>query len=98
MDSERTALQDVARPIGPSAVPITLRINDVDHHLEVESRVSLLDAFREYLHLTGTKKGLQSGSMRRLHCSMRWRANTLLHRTCRPVRRRRNQDRGGSRG
>jgi xanthine dehydrogenase YagT iron-sulfur-binding subunit len=62
VDSERTALQDVARPIGPSAVPITLRINDVDHHLEVESRVSLLDAFREYLHLTGTKKGCNQGA------------------------------------
>lgn len=59
MDSERTILQEAAPP---GTVQISLRINDVDHHIEVEPRVSLLDAFREQLHLTGTKKGCNQGA------------------------------------
>jgi xanthine dehydrogenase YagT iron-sulfur-binding subunit len=41
---------------------ITLRINGSDRVLEVEPRVSLLDALREYLHLTGAKKGCNQGA------------------------------------
>jgi xanthine dehydrogenase YagT iron-sulfur-binding subunit len=41
---------------------ITLRINGVARTLEVEPRVSLLDALREYLDLTGTKKGCNQGA------------------------------------
>jgi xanthine dehydrogenase YagT iron-sulfur-binding subunit len=41
---------------------LTLRINGADYHLEIEPRVSLLDALREYLHLTGTKKGCNQGA------------------------------------
>jgi xanthine dehydrogenase YagT iron-sulfur-binding subunit len=42
-------------------VPITLTINGKTHRLEVEPRVALLDALRENLHLTGTKKGCDHG-------------------------------------
>ena len=42
--------------------PITLSINGVDHHVEIEPRVSLLDALREYLNLTGPKKGCNQGA------------------------------------
>ena len=41
---------------------ITLRINGANRTLEVEPRVSLLDALREYLGLTGTKKGCNQGA------------------------------------
>jgi aerobic-type carbon monoxide dehydrogenase small subunit (CoxS/CutS family) len=41
--------------------PLTLRINGAEHQLMVEPRVSLLDALREVLHLTGTKKGCDRG-------------------------------------
>src|SRR5260370_42305147 len=41
---------------------ITLRINGADLSLEVEPRVSLLDALREYLGLTGAKKGCNQGA------------------------------------
>ena len=41
---------------------IILRINGADHSLEIEPRVSLLDALREYLHLTGSKKGCNQGA------------------------------------
>ena len=61
MDGERTTLQELAPP-APCTVPITLRINNTDNHLEIEPRVSLLDALREYLHLTGTKKGCNQGA------------------------------------
>lgn len=44
---------------GPIAV--RLNVNDVDHDLELEPRVSLLDALREHLLLTGTKKGCDHG-------------------------------------
>ncbi len=46
----------------PGTMPITLRINGRSRRLEVEPRVSLLDALREYLDLTGTKKGCNQGA------------------------------------
>src|ERR1700744_40438 len=42
--------------------PIKLHINGAVHSLRIESRVSLLDALREYLGLTGTKKGCNQGA------------------------------------
>jgi xanthine dehydrogenase YagT iron-sulfur-binding subunit len=41
--------------------PVTLRINGAEHQLAIEPRVTLLDALREVLHLTGTKKGCDRG-------------------------------------
>ncbi|TIW90703.1 MAG: (2Fe-2S)-binding protein [Mesorhizobium sp.] len=41
--------------------PITLTINGHRHELEVEPRVTLLDALRDRLGLTGTKKGCDHG-------------------------------------
>jgi xanthine dehydrogenase YagT iron-sulfur-binding subunit len=38
-----------------------LRVNGVEHVLALDLRVTLLDALREYLHLTGTKKGCDHG-------------------------------------
>ena len=40
---------------------ISLKVNGVLHQLEIEPRVTLLDALREQLHLTGTKKGCDRG-------------------------------------
>jgi xanthine dehydrogenase YagT iron-sulfur-binding subunit len=39
----------------------TLRINGAEHQLTLDPRVTLLDALREHLHLTGTKKGCDQG-------------------------------------
>ena len=39
----------------PAARPVRLVVNGVPTTLELEPRVSLLDALREDLHLTGTK-------------------------------------------
>ncbi len=46
----------------PSTTPVTLRINGATRTLRIEPRVSLLDALREYLDLTGTKKGCNQGA------------------------------------
>jgi len=40
---------------------ITLRVNGVAHALELDVRVTLLDALREHLRLTGSKKGCDHG-------------------------------------
>jgi xanthine dehydrogenase YagT iron-sulfur-binding subunit len=40
---------------------LRLRINGVEHRLDIDTRVTLLDALREYLGLTGTKKGCDRG-------------------------------------
>lgn len=43
------------------ALPVRLRINGQEHELQLQPWVSLLDALREYLHFTGTKKGCDHG-------------------------------------
>lgn len=43
------------------ALSVHLRINGEEYHLQLQPWVSLLDALREYLHLTGTKKGCDHG-------------------------------------
>jgi xanthine dehydrogenase YagT iron-sulfur-binding subunit len=46
---------------GPDAIPVTLRVNGTERTLALEPRVTLLDALREHLGLTGTKKGCNHG-------------------------------------
>jgi xanthine dehydrogenase YagT iron-sulfur-binding subunit len=43
-------------------VRVTLRVNGIVHSITIESRVSLLDALRDHLRLTGTKKGCDQGA------------------------------------
>lgn len=45
----------------PGTVPLTLRVNGAEHHLQIEPRVSLLDCLRENLDMPGTKKGCDHG-------------------------------------
>ncbi len=40
---------------------LTLRVNGGEHHVAVDARTTLLDALRDRLHLTGTKKGCALG-------------------------------------
>ena len=53
----------LATPSAPraGASGVTLRINGRDVVLDIEPRVTLLDALREYAGLTGTKKGCDHG-------------------------------------
>ncbi len=50
-----------ARPGRTAEVPVTLEVNGKKHELKLEPRVTLLDALREYLGQTGTKKGCDHG-------------------------------------
>jgi xanthine dehydrogenase YagT iron-sulfur-binding subunit len=49
--------------VAPSSnlLPVTLRLNGQTHQLQLDPRTTLLDALRENLHLTGTKKGCDHG-------------------------------------
>ena len=42
-------------------IPVKLRINGKVRNLQIEPRVALLDALREYIGLTGSKKGCDHG-------------------------------------
>jgi xanthine dehydrogenase YagT iron-sulfur-binding subunit len=54
------AAPDLA-PLSGGAVAVNLRINGRNYDLSIEPRVTLLDALREHLGLTGTKKGCDHG-------------------------------------
>jgi xanthine dehydrogenase YagT iron-sulfur-binding subunit len=47
--------------LGPDAVPLVLQVNGRGYELSVEPRLTLLDALREQLGLTGSKKGCAHG-------------------------------------
>jgi xanthine dehydrogenase YagT iron-sulfur-binding subunit len=50
-----------APPPGPREYDVVLDVNGAEHRLRIDARVSLLDALRERLGLTGTKKGCDHG-------------------------------------
>jgi xanthine dehydrogenase YagT iron-sulfur-binding subunit len=47
---------------GPGPTPLALTVNGEGRVIDVEPRVSLLDALREHLDLTGSKKGCDQGT------------------------------------
>ena len=57
--AERDAPVPDTRPAAPQRV--SFEVNGVTRELTVDPRVTLLDALREHLHLTGTKKGCDRG-------------------------------------
>jgi xanthine dehydrogenase YagT iron-sulfur-binding subunit len=46
---------------GPAPLDVVLRVNGTEHRLTLDPRTTLLDALREHLHLTGSKKGCGLG-------------------------------------
>jgi xanthine dehydrogenase YagT iron-sulfur-binding subunit len=50
-----------APPSLPTTARIILRVNGAEKQMDVAPWTTLLDALREYLHLTGTKKGCDHG-------------------------------------
>ncbi len=50
------------RILGPGPVPITLRVNGKAHTVKLEPRVTLLDALRNHLDLTGAKRVCDRGT------------------------------------
>jgi xanthine dehydrogenase YagT iron-sulfur-binding subunit len=55
-DASVSAAQDPALP-----VDVTLRVNGKDKRLHIDARTTVLDALREHLKLTGSKKGCDHG-------------------------------------
>ncbi|MBV8762721.1 MAG: (2Fe-2S)-binding protein [Deltaproteobacteria bacterium] len=60
-DKPAPAPPPVVKAPMPPEYDIVLSVNGSDRKLKVEARVSLLDALRERLGLTGTKKGCDHG-------------------------------------
>src|SRR3954451_4411135 len=56
------SVADPPQVAGPAAVPVTLDVNGVARQLALEPRTSLLDALRDRLGLSGTKKGCDQGT------------------------------------
>lgn len=50
------ANNESAKVIGPGKAPVTLKINGVNKSLNIEPRLTLLDALRDELELTGAKR------------------------------------------
>lgn len=57
MDAEPTTIEAPE----DAAADITLRVNGRSRQLRIDPRVTLLDALRDHLGLTGTKKGCDRG-------------------------------------
>ena len=55
--------QPASLPAQPDMVlvPVTLHVNGQEHRLSLDTRTTLLDALREHLDLTGSKKGCDHG-------------------------------------
>jgi xanthine dehydrogenase YagT iron-sulfur-binding subunit len=56
-----SAEEAASGPPGADTFSVTLRINKTNYPLKIDPRVTLLDALRERLQLTGTKKGCDHG-------------------------------------
>src|SRR4051812_6026234 len=56
-----TAQGAAAAGSAPTIAKVSLDVNGRVHELELDTRTSLLDALREGLHLTGSKKGCDQG-------------------------------------
>jgi xanthine dehydrogenase YagT iron-sulfur-binding subunit len=53
--------EESGAPTASNVVDVHLKINGRDFALKLDPRVTLLDALREHLHLTGSKKGCDHG-------------------------------------
>jgi xanthine dehydrogenase YagT iron-sulfur-binding subunit len=60
-EAEAAAVAQAAQPAAPATVNVFLRVNGTEHQVMIDPRTTLLDALRERLHLTGTKKGCDQG-------------------------------------
>jgi xanthine dehydrogenase YagT iron-sulfur-binding subunit len=68
--SSAVAVATSAEAVAPSThaehasdptIEVALSVNGMPHTLDLDTRTTLLDALREHLHLTGTKKGCDHG-------------------------------------
>ena len=55
------AIAGGTRPLDPAISRVSITVNGQARQMELDTRTTLLDALREHLHLTGTKKGCDQG-------------------------------------
>lgn len=60
LDVKAAAPTTLAHDVGATS-PVTLRVNGATYRRRLDVRTSLLDALREHIGLTGTKKGCDHG-------------------------------------
>ena len=53
--------EQAVRPSPPPQMPVSFNVNGKPQQVTLDTRTTLLDALREHLHLTGTKKGCDHG-------------------------------------
>ena len=56
-----TALSQGSGTAAPVISKVSIEVNGKTHELSLDTRTTLLDALRDHLHLTGTKKGCDHG-------------------------------------
>ncbi|MGI3903938.1 MAG: 2Fe-2S iron-sulfur cluster-binding protein [Janthinobacterium lividum] len=59
--AEAAAAPAAVKAEAANRIPVTLSVNGKDHPLRLDPRTTLLDALRETIGLTGTKKGCDHG-------------------------------------
>ena len=62
LEKDALAAPPAAGTVGPGPVPVTLRINGKVHQLSIEPRVTLLDAMRDRLDITSSKRSCDRGN------------------------------------
>ena len=62
METHKVERQAAAIDRGPFSAPVTLVVNGLSRVVGLEPRTSLLDALRDHLGLSGTKKGCDQGT------------------------------------
>jgi len=85
-----------AAGVGPGAVPVTLKINGKDQSLTIEPRVTLCDALRNRLDMTGAKRVCDRGTCGACTVIMDKKGGLQLH--CASPSTRRQGHSGPSRG
>jgi xanthine dehydrogenase YagT iron-sulfur-binding subunit len=61
VEAQTADISATATPTPPVMSKVSFEVNGESHALDIDTRTTLLDALREHLHLTGTKKGCDHG-------------------------------------
>ncbi len=59
--SSKDSASPLNATVSPPTVAVRLHVNGTEWSGEIDTRTTVLDALREHLHLTGTKKGCDHG-------------------------------------